>query len=70
MITDKQEKILKIIIDYIQTERISPTVREICDLSGLKSTATIHSHLARLEEQGYISKRNKSPKSLIVLKTI
>jgi len=33
VIRSKQEKILQIIIEYIESEQMAPTVREICDLS-------------------------------------
>lgn len=69
MITDKQKVILEVIINYIEKEKISPTVRELCEIIGVKSPATIHTHLNKLEENGYISKRKDSPRSLRVLKT-
>ena len=31
-----------------------PTVREICEGTGLKSTSTVHGHLKALEEAGYL----------------
>ena len=42
---------------------ITPTVREICDDTGLSSTSTVHSHLRTLERKGYIS-RDKKHRSL------
>ena len=35
-----------------------PSVREICEAVGLRSTSTVHGHLSRLEKKGYI-RRNK-----------
>ncbi len=33
----------------------TPTVREICEATGLKSTSTVHGHLKDLAEAGYLS---------------
>ncbi len=54
------------ILDYLNesaAEGIMPTVREICAATGMKSTATVHSHLKVLEENGYIS-RTKGHRSI------
>ena len=69
MLTNKQKEILQVIINYIEKEKISPTVRELCSITGIKSTSTIHGYLRRLELKGYIARRKDSPRSLIVLKT-
>lgn len=49
MITEKQQEILNIIKNYIDKEKISPSIREIGELAGLKSISTVHSYLKRLE---------------------
>lgn len=45
---------------------VTPTVREICDDTGLLSTSTVHSHLRTLERKGYIS-RDKKHRSLKIV---
>jgi len=35
---------------------IPPTVREICNATGLRSTSTVHAHLKTLERLGYITR--------------
>ena len=44
---------LKQILEYIKQEILNkgypPTVRDICDAVGLKSTSSVHSHLESLE---------------------
>ena len=42
--------------DCIQNHNFSPTVREICENVGIKSTSTVHYYLQMLEEKGYIVK--------------
>lgn len=66
--TERQREILLMINEYIEKKGISPTVREICDIAGLKSSATVHSHIKRLQEQGYIDMINGSPRSMRVIK--
>ena len=42
------------IVAYINEHQYAPTVRELCKLTGMKSTATIHSHITRLINDGYL----------------
>ena len=44
-ITKKQEEILEYIKSQILVRGFPPSVREICDAVGLKSTSSVHSHL-------------------------
>ena len=48
------EDILLYIADFIDQNEYSPTIRELCKETGLKSTATIKAHLDRLKRDGYI----------------
>lgn len=52
--TDKQEKILEFLNQYIEDKGYPPSVREICAAVGLKSTATVSYHLNELKRQGRI----------------
>ncbi len=36
----------------------TPSVREICEATGLKSTSTVHHHLSALEEKGLIEREH------------
>ena len=49
-------EIYNYIRDCIQNRNFSPTVREICEEVGIKSTSTVHYYLEMLEEKGYIVK--------------
>ena len=46
---DTQAKILAYIEKATLQKGYPPSVREICDATGLKSTSTVHGHLIRLE---------------------
>ena len=59
-VLNKREKdILKFIEKQLNENGYPPSVREICQAVGLKSTATVHSYLGRLEEGGFISRKDK-----------
>lgn len=49
-----REKILEIIINYIQLNGYPPTVREICDRVGLASTSSVYTHLQKMDTLGMI----------------
>lgn len=49
-----KEKVLKAVIEYIGEHQYPPSVRELCDITGLKSTSTIHRHINKLLEDGLL----------------
>lgn len=51
----RQEETLNHIIAFVRERRYAPSVRELGDLMGLKSTATVHAHLRGLAARGLIS---------------
>lgn len=55
-ITVKQERVLNELKKYLANKGYPPTVRELCDLTNLSSTATVQVHLDHLEEKGYIKR--------------
>ena len=68
MLTKKRKIVLKAINEYIQKERISPTVREIGDILGLSSTSTVQGYIDRLEKRGYITRKKDCSRSIRVVK--
>ena len=43
--SEKQKEILEIIKTFIKKNGYSPTIREICKLANIKSTAAVHGHI-------------------------
>ncbi len=66
-ITNKQEEILNYIKNEILERGFPPTVREICQTVGLKSTSSVHSHLESLEKNGYIRRDPTKPRAIEIL---
>ena len=66
---NKREKaILKFIEKEVMANGYPPSVREIGKAVGLKSTATVHGYIAKLEEKGYIKKEQQKGRTLKLLK--
>ncbi len=64
---DRQEKILEYIKSEVQRRGFPPSVREICDAMGIKSTSTVHGHLRRLENRGLLIRDPTKPRALEVV---
>ena len=64
---DRQEKILEYIKSEVQRRGFPPSVREICEAMGIKSTSTVHGHLRRLENRGLLVRDPTKPRALEVV---
>ena len=61
---DSQARILEYIEKTTRVKGYPPSVREICDATGLKSTSTVHGHLIRLEKKGLIARDSMKPRAI------
>ena len=61
---DSQTRILDYIEKTTRQKGYPPSVREICDATGLKSTSTVHGHLIRLEKKGLIARDSMKPRAI------
>lgn len=66
-ITPKQQEILEYIKNVILSKGYPPTVREICEVVGLKSTSSVHAHLETLEKNGYIRRDPAKPRCIEIV---
>ncbi len=62
----KLEKVLTFVKRYQMENGFPPSVREICSALNIKSTATAHYYLAKLEKQGHISKNANKNRAIIL----
>jgi len=65
----KQLDILKFIYEKQQQRGYPPTVREIGDGVGLASSSTVHGHLTRLQNKGFIQKKAEKTRAITVTNT-
>lgn len=66
-ISRKQKEILNYLKKEILDRGFPPSVREICEAVNLKSTSTVHSHLASLERNGFIHRDAAKPRAIEIL---
>ena len=52
--SDKAQRILEFVNDFVQENGFAPSVREIGTAVGLRSTASVSYHLQQLQEKGYL----------------
>ena len=60
-LNEKQQKVLTFVKERLN-DGIPPSVREICEATGIKSTSTVHAYLKRLEDEGYIDRQASEEK--------
>lgn len=48
----RKEDILNATIDYINEHQYPPTVRELCSITGLRSTSSVNRYVTILLEEG------------------
>ncbi len=63
-LTSREKSILEYIRQKIEESGYPPTVREICDAVGLRSTSTVHGYLGRLEKLGMIKRNPASSRAI------
>lgn len=66
-LTRKQQEVLTVIKKYIAEHGYSPSVREVCDLMNLSSTATVFVHMKHLMNKGYLKQTDNKFRTLEVL---
>ncbi|HEY8347313.1 MAG TPA: transcriptional repressor LexA [Symbiobacteriaceae bacterium] len=66
-LTERQRQVLQFIKDEIRRKGYPPSVREIGEAIGLSSSSTVHGHIARLEQKGYIRRDPTKPRAIEVL---
>ncbi len=53
-ISEKDLEVYNFIKEFILSNNVVPSIREICDGVGLRSTSSAHRHVKKLSEAGYI----------------
>lgn len=63
----RQRQILEFIRSEVATKGYPPSVREVGQAVGLSSSSTVHGHLGKLEERGYIRRDPTKPRAIELL---
>ena len=67
------ENKLIMVMDYIrkfsEENGYTPSVREICKECNIKSTATAHSYIAKLQDRGFLNKATNKKRSVTIGKS-
>jgi repressor LexA len=64
MLSKRQREIYDFVVAYAGKHGYPPTVREIGTQVGLASPSTVHVHLAKLEQAGYLRRDPAKPRAL------
>lgn len=65
-LTEKQQAVLDFLTEYFDRSGTSPTLREISQHIGTQGTATAKLHLDALERKGYVKRRDKNSRNIVL----
>jgi repressor LexA len=52
--TESQQKVYDCVVEFIADNGYAPTIRQMGEILGYSSTATVQQHLKTLVEKGYL----------------
>lgn len=64
MLSERQKQILNFVREHVYSKGYPPAVREIGLAVGLSSSASVHSHLHKLEKLGFLQRDPSKPRAL------
>jgi repressor LexA len=64
----RERQTLDFISQFIQRFGYAPTLKEIGEALGMNSVATVHEHLQRLREKGYVKKLDGTSRGIEIIK--
>ena len=63
-LTKRQQEIYDCIIKHVKAYNYPPSVRDLCEATGLKSTSSVFKYLNDLAEMGYLKKNPQSSRAI------
>lgn len=63
-LTGRQREVYEFILSYMEDMRRPPTIREIGEHFGMKSTGTVRDNVVALERKGFIRQRPRSARGI------
>jgi SOS-response transcriptional repressor LexA len=67
-LSERKQKILDYICNHIEQKKYSPSVREIGEYVGLRSSSTTKGYLDRLKADGYVTWEEGKSRTLRLMK--
>ena len=55
-LTEKQEKVLEVIEDFVLANGYSPTIRQLGELLDIANPSAVFKHILSLEKKGYLTR--------------
>ncbi len=68
-LTERQRDVLQFIEDRIKDQGVAPTLQEIADAFGFRSTASAQKHVAHLERKGFLERQKHQKRGLVLPRT-
>ena len=65
-LTERQRDVLRFIRARLDTSGVAPTLQEIADAFGFRSTASAQKHVAHLERKGFLERRKHQKRGLVL----
>ena len=65
-LTERQRDVLNFISNRIEAEGVAPTLQEIADAFGFRSTASAQKHVAHLERKGFLRREKHQKRGLVL----
>ena len=62
-----QKIVYECVLNYTRDHGYPPTHKELCELTGLSSPSTVHTHLQSLEELGLIRRTPRKSRGIEVI---
>lgn len=67
-LTPRQQFVYETIKNFIENNGYAPSVRELCNLCCVSSSATMWVHLQKIKQKGYIDFINKKSRTIRIIK--
>jgi repressor LexA len=65
-LTERQRDVLEFIEGHIEKSGVAPTLQEIADAFGFRSTASAQKHVAHLQKKGFLERRKHQKRGLVL----
>jgi len=65
-LTERQRDVLRFIEGRIEGDGVAPTLQEIADAFGFRSTASAQKHVAHLERKGFLQRQKHQKRGLVL----